>query len=166
MGCDIHMHVEYKQYDIVNSKWLCGDYFTLDSRSTLENPNYIFQDLYGYRNYGLFAILADVRNDGSVTCIDRPRGLPDDVSDFVKKNYEDWGMDAHSCSYFTLHELLEFYYDQYDPSVDDGGFKNLIDKIKERADELYIIYDFMWKQNYNRAYALSDKIRIVFWFDN
>ena len=166
MGCDIHMHVEYKQYKTDNSKWHCGDYFVLDSDSTLENPKHIFQDLYRVRNYDLFAILADVRNDGTIECIDEPRGLPEDVSDFVKKNYEAWDADAHSCSHFTLQELIDFQNEKYDPSMDAGALEVLIDKLKERANELFVIYDFMWERNYKKAYETSDMIRIVFWFDN
>ena len=37
---------------------------------------------------------------------------------------------------------------------------------KKRADELYVIYDFLWESDPLRAYELSDNIRIVFWFDN
>lgn len=42
----------------------------------------------------------------------------------------------------------------------------LIEAIKQRADELYVIYDWLWDREPEKAYELSDKIRIVFWFDN
>lgn len=46
----------------------------------------------------------------------------------------------------------------------------LIDKLKERCDELNMIYDFAWSSNNsdmrNSAYEKAKDIRIVFWFDN
>lgn len=163
MGCDIHMHVEYKH---TNEKWVCGDYFSLDPDSTSKNPKYIFQDLYGGRNYRLFSILAGVRNYGDIKPIDNPRGLPEDASEFVKQCFEDWDINAHSCSYFTLRELIDFSETSYDWEMDYGALRTLIDKIKERADELYLIYLFTWDKDYDKAYGRSDMIRIVFWFDN
>lgn len=163
MGCDIYMHVEYKDR---NGKWACGDYFSLHPNSTLEDPQYDVQDFCGDRNYGLFSILADVRNYDNVEPIDRPRRLPEDISEFTKRFYKDWEMDAHSCSYFTLRELIDFYETNYNYDMDCGALKDLIEELKKRADEFNIIWSFMWESNYDKAYSLSDKIRIVFWFDN
>ena len=153
MGCDIHMHVEYN----MNGKWMCGDYFSLDSISTLDNPKFNVVGFYSNRNYSLFAVLADVRNSDCVEYIDTPRGLPDDAHEFTKSCYDAWSLDAHSCSYFTLKELIDF---------DDEILDPIIEKLKVRADELNLIYDFTWEYNYNKAYESSDNIRIVFWFDN
>lgn len=73
------------------------------------------------RNYCFFAILADVRNgrgfagistgDG-FNVIAEPRGLPKDVSMEIKRENDYWSCDAHSHSYFTLKELLEYDWDQ------------------------------------------------------
>ena len=105
MGCDIHMHVEYK----TDNGWCCGDYFELDRRSTIDNPRYYYIDLYDNRNYALFSVLANVRNYADTEYIDEPRGLPDDVTDFVKEDYDSECWDVHSCSYFTLKELIDFH---------------------------------------------------------
>lgn len=164
MGCDIHMHVEYKNERFVGDDlWRCGDYFVLDVNSTIDKPKYHFKDFYGNRNYSLFAVLADVRNYDYISFIDRPRGLPEDITDFVKAAYDAWGMDAHSCSYLTLKELIDFA-DEHDEEAEI--LEHLIYKLKERADELNLIYDFSWKHEYERSYELSKNIRIVFWFDN
>lgn len=73
-------------------------------------PKYMF--LYNGRNYDLFSMLADVRNgyvsNGNtymITPIDDPRGVPSDASDAYKEYVDEWGVDGHSHSYFTLTEL-------------------------------------------------------------
>lgn len=71
-------------------------------------PDY---DIYGSRNYSVFAMLANVRNDGSLTPIDDPRGLPDDVSTEIQAASDRWDLDGHSHTYFTLRELLEVDWD-------------------------------------------------------
>lgn len=73
-------------------------------------------EFYEGRNYDVFAILADVRNgrgfagfdtgDGFIP-YDDPRGLPEDVSEIVKRKSDGWGSDGHSRTYFTLAELEE-----------------------------------------------------------
>ena len=205
MGCDIHMHVEYRHDD--NGPWYCGDYFRMSNLSKT-NLNFICVPIHVHRNYALFATLADVRNYGDTKYIDKPRGLPKDVTDYVKNEYEDWLEDAHSCSYCTLRELIEFH-NQHNPLKRSGmisqeqihllehegvvpttwcqgtniaGYERrewkepndtlipLIDKLKERADELNLIYDFLWnsekQETLEEVMEKSNNIRIVFWFDN
>lgn len=218
MGCDIHMHIEYKRnyftgYDANNKpqyekRWICGDYFML-------NPYYNENEddgeepltLVGFcddRNYSRFAVLADVRNYGNTEYISAPRGLPDDVTAEVKKDSDNWDCDGHSHSYFTLKELIDYQKDikplkfrgmispEAQKALDERGeFPNtwcqgtnmdgwafreweeentvllpLIDALKKRADELYLIYDFQWEDSPKEAYEKSNDIRIVFWFDN
>ena len=73
-------------------------------------PKYMF--LYNGRNYNLFSMLADVRNgykcNGKlymITPISEPRGVPADAGTAYKEYVEEWGVDGHSHSYFTLAEL-------------------------------------------------------------
>ncbi len=75
----------------------------------------------GSRNYCFFAILADVRNGrgfggmdtgNGFNPISEPRGLPEDVSLEVKRQFDHYGVDGHSHSYFTLKELLEYDWEQ------------------------------------------------------
>lgn len=200
MGCDIHMHVEYKNH---NNHWVCGDYFVQEQLYD-GRIDYSLIPIHSKRNYALFAVLADVRNSGYTEYIDRPRGLPEDVTDTVKEDYEKWDMDAHSCSYFTLKELIDFHdkktplkrrgllspgqlkdldergilptswcqginiegYERRDWEEENNTLLPLISKLIERADELNLIYDFLWEHNFEAAYYKSDRIRIVFWFDN
>lgn len=114
MGCDIHLYTERK-YNRDNQKpiWICCDHFKL-------NPSYILYpeegyeheweiaEIYNGRNYSLFAALADVRNYDNVTPLDKPRGLPKDVSRKVYEESEKWGVDGHSHSWFTAKELFEY----------------------------------------------------------
>lgn len=204
MGCDIHMHVEYRLDK--KDQWRCGDYFKLNY-SHRATPDYTFVDFFGGRNYSRFAVLANVRNYADTKYIDDPRGLPDDVSDIIKEEYESWGFDAHSCSYITLKELIDFHEqghplkrsgmispeqqkqlelgiipDSWCQGTNQAGWERreweekndvlvpLIEKLKERANELDLIYDFYWNsknvESRKLAYERSANVRIVFWFDN
>ena len=69
---------------------------------------------YRDRNYSLFAILADVRNDYGLIPIAKPRGLPDDTSihdtdDGHSAPGHVW-LGEHSFSHATLAELLAYDY--------------------------------------------------------
>ena len=102
MGTDITLHVEYRDNDALN-RWYSGDLFRMD-RTRI---GFTRVPLYDDRCYALFAVLANVRNYGDTKYIDDPRGLPDDVCDFIKQQYnDDWG---YGCSHFTLQELIDFH---------------------------------------------------------
>lgn len=203
MGCDIHMHLEYKK----NGRWWCGDYYRVNPyyyEKGNNEPKYTKVSWCEDRNYGLFATLANVRNYSDNDYIDEPRGLPDDITKEVEEDSDDWGIDGHSHSYFTLRELIEYRdthpflkrsglvskeeYDNYknfgtEPTewcqgssdrtleyleweVENKALYNLIEKIKERANDLFLIYDFMWGRNKEERMKNAEDIRIVFWFDN
>jgi len=117
MGCDIHLHVEALQSRLLfkdptpDDEWLNIDHFKINhhEREDKENPEYEFVPLYRERNYRLFGILANVRNYRELNeCISLPKGFPKDAS-YVTKSFIT--LDDHSYSYFTLHELLEYYRD-------------------------------------------------------
>lgn len=184
MGCDIHIHVEYKRDIDGEMKWICGDYFTRNPYYGVwdDEPELSLVDFCGDRNYYRFAILANVRNYGNTPYIDDPRGLPEDVTKEVAADCERWGEDGHSHSYFTLNELLDYQenivplrwcqgtnqagWAFYKWEMENAALIPLIEAIKKRADELFVIYDGLWESNPKEAYKLSDNIRIVFWFDN
>ena len=153
MGCDIHMHVEYKPKDV----WESGDYFI---KTGYGNCNIGFCE---DRCYDLFAVLANVRNYDDVRYIAKPRGIPRDATEHTMESYKIWHLDAHSASYFTLKELIDFYNE-----TKTEVLEHLIDELRRRADELCLIWNYRWENErlYSDAYNDSDKIRIVFWFDN
>lgn len=132
MGCDIHLFVERKSTNPkTNGKWRWV--------SPKENWKDSDEDWYMSRNYDLFAILADVRNDRGVTNTDgfckfnpisSPKGWPSDASSEANQIHMRWDGDAHSDSYLTLRELVEFDWNQ---TITLTGFVDAI----EYADMLY-----------------------------
>ena len=108
MGCDIHMYVERKR----GGKWYNCDYFVPSiewkDADGPDDSKFTRIEMYGGRNYALFATLANVRNYGNTDYICEPKGLPEDASEYVASEYESWVGDAHSCSYLTLQNLIDF----------------------------------------------------------
>ena len=127
MGCDIHLTVEKR----VDGKWERVDNLpprpcswcegrghyegrpqdacyscVADPDSGKPTPG-VQSGPYDDRNYTVFAVLANVRNDGHVTPIDRARGLP---ADAARRGGEDgdWDYGDHSFSWLTLRELLAY----------------------------------------------------------
>ncbi len=108
MGCDIHLYCE--KYSEKKNKWISADHFRLNEyyKEDEYEKEYEIVHLYDGRNYGLFGVLADVRNYYGNEYISEPKGLPDDICETIKKEYEWWEGDAHSCSWFTAKELFDW----------------------------------------------------------
>lgn len=115
MGCDIHLYVEV--YDEKQQKWISADQWKKDEDGYVSVENGYFDG----RSYNTFAILANVRNGRGFAGIDTgngfnpissPKGIPYDVSPEVSAKYEDWGGDAHSASYLSAKELLDYDWTQ------------------------------------------------------
>lgn len=126
MGTDIHFYVEKKQ----DGKWVsadtwypnedCGDgyksiYKMGSGFEILSGP------MYSSRNYGLFAMLANVRNGFGFAGVDtgdalfpifETRGFPEDASPEVTSAYELWDSGGHSTTYMTVQELMEYDWTQ------------------------------------------------------
>jgi len=167
MGCDCHFYVErwtssndyegprdlsedreQKLNELLEDvptkfRWVSADKWKLDD-GYWKVPYDL--EYYGSRNYYLFSILADVRNGNGVEPIDYPRGIPDDASSGYRYMSDQWDGDAHSHSYFTLDELLNVHWSEYDSGYIDD-FMQTLEKMKE-IDE----------------YPLN--IRCCFFFDN
>ena len=175
MGCDIHMHIEYfdncyKDKTKPIKKWRCADWFKLNEYYGKKGElKYKQVPLYEDRNYKLFALLADVRNDNNIEPISEPRGIPFNVSDEVLKDYNEWGDDAHSASYLTLQELTDFVNNKQGSSRDVIFHTsiycliNLIDDIKDHVESDGFIYDC---DDIELGFHTLNDVRIVFWFDN
>lgn len=125
MGCDIHLYVEKRD---VLGQWQSAD--TWEPNKYYEDgdeyePQYTIpyeNRFYSGRNYGLFAILADVRNGVGFAGVKTgkgfnpiapPRGLPDMLSEQVRMEADSWNGDGHNHSWFTLQELLDYDWTQY-----------------------------------------------------
>lgn len=155
MGCDIHFYVERwtSSNDYSGPKDLSDDRerklnelledvpteyrWVSADKWELEDSNWhIPWDLeyYNNRNYYIFSILADVRNSGEVEPLGYPRGIPNDASIGYLYKCGQWDSDAHSHSYFTLEELLNVDWSQYDSDYIEELMET-IEKMKEIDDD-------------------------------
>lgn len=156
MGADIHVFIEQKT--IISDNPLITEWISIDEWE--HNPYFeeteVRKPYWEDRNYLLFAILADVRNDYNIDPISLPKGLPEDVSPEVKNQSDKEGEDAHTRSWLTLKELLE--YDWQQKFNDDN---NEIFPLKEMV--IPFVDEFI-----PRLIKLNEpeNIRMVFWFDN
>lgn len=136
MGCDIHLHIEIK----IDGQW----------------HHYACPKI--NRNYDLFSLMAGVR--GNLIAISEPKGLPDDISNITKINYNTyWSGDAHSKSYLNSDELV-----MLSTSINDHL------KLDLEHDILgcYLFGDsFDGFKLYRKIYPKElEDVRFVFWFDN
>ena len=151
MGCDIHFYVErwtssnnyggprdlsddreQKLSEVLRDvptkfRWVSADNWQIEDGEWQIDWN---DEYYGDRNYYIFGVLADVRNDGGVEPIDYPKGIPDDASTGYLYKCEQWDSDAHSHSYFTLDELLNVDWSEYEPGY-ISDFMEALEKMKK-----------------------------------
>ena len=137
MGCDVHMFVEKKPKG-KNKPWTFVEKFTPPDRDFGQCNSF-----YQWRNYTLFSVLAGVR--GGEEPISAPRGLPDYVSKAIDAEAMKWGPDAHSFSWLTVRELLNYDWSKVHESVSDFLKDCLIPLMGAGS---------------------PDDVRIVFWFDS
>ncbi len=140
MGCDIHAFYEIK----VDDEWI--GYGEAD---------------FG-QNYYFFARLADVRNYEAIAPIDKPRGLPNDVSKLVSLHSKAWGVDGHSHSWINSDEytllMTEFTPDQLSSGMN-----------KWRAPGGVYLFGnnfHTWSLHSGEYPKFLQDFRLVFWFDN
>lgn len=147
MGCDIHSYAEKK----IHEKWECLGYSPFD-----------------WRAYGMYAFLAGVRNYSAITPIAEPRGIPEERSERVSKQYKIWDCDAHSASWLSVEELEKFDYDQI---IEDRRCmrNNNGGSTCEIGEGQKMTYRAFLGEGFFMAIAELKEIgadRIVFWFDN
>lgn len=108
MGCDIHVMTEFNKTVNGIKEWVNCDNWRYNPYYGEEyEPEMTLQAIYYARNYELFSFLADVRNYGGNPSFGFNRGIPDDVHEITRKEYDYWGDDAHTPGYCTLKELKE-----------------------------------------------------------
>lgn len=145
MGCDIHTYVEKKVEGVWQPVEGLNPYYEMYP----SEQKYVLEGwIYRGRDYGLFSLLADVRNyDDIIAPLDEPRGVPTDASVHIAKEAKRWGSDGHSHSYFTLSELQAA-----DPETQQQ------------------FHQFFIADTVPKLITLSqgdpDSVRFVFWFDN
>jgi len=169
MGADIHIFVE-KQ--MPSGNWACvrnlNESIDSDGLAVMyrdrssSNAGFVAYWELRSRNYELFAALAGVRGDGP-----EPRDLPQDVSEYVQAEYEGWGADAHSASWYSAKEFLQIYanigveVDEETPLnpyvvslITDGGEVAVAKFLSDKASV------------YVHEEESVDLYRLIFWFDN
>lgn len=112
MGKDIRMYAErrlHEQWHFLG-KMKDNPFYEEDSEHEM---SYYPEPVYDTRNYSLFAILADVGNDGLLEekydCIAPRRGLPEDLSPELKSWSEYFrNKEVFAASWLTLEELVTF----------------------------------------------------------
>jgi len=168
MGCDIHSFAERK----INNKWeKVGEHFSLGEWEKEYYKKEKNDSPFDWRSYSMFAFLADVRNYDHCEPISKPKGIPDDVCDEIKSEYEYWESDVHSSSYLTLKELLDFDYDKKfwnrrvmknnnGASLAEEGEGNVLSYRENLGDFFFIHLKEL------QELGEPDDVRIVFWFDN
>jgi len=177
MGCDIHSFAERK----INNKWeKVGEHFSLGDWEKKYYKKEKGENPFDWRSYSMFAFLAGVRNYDHSEPLSEPKGLPDGISDEVKEEYEQWECDAHSVSYLTLKELLDFDYDKVfwnrrisrtTYNENGGSFTNGA-AIAEEGEGTHVTYRenlgefFFTHLKELQELGEPDDVRIVFWFDN
>lgn len=195
MGCDIHIYTE----KLIHKKWYNIDHFKFRGFSNdlndLINKKLVTAHIYDRRDYNLFSVLANVRNNHTLNYISKPKGIPNNISDVVLEKYNSWGSDAHSASYLSLSEIKSFL--EVNPKIVVSGWvspdlKKQITAGEIPKENMLDMYDFHHKldntstretffvkntildeliENIERRkeeeyIGLDENIRIVFWFDN
>ena len=112
------------------------------------------------KNYLLYAVLGDVRNDNLIPYIQRLRGIPKDATDIVKEEAED-AYDSIGKGYVTAKEL-ESYYHTYINNEDET--------IRAAAGfiwdlYLYLLHITFGVRNYEEKHLDIDDTRLIFWFE-
>lgn len=169
MGCDIHAYAEWQGS---GGRWnKVGDVFPLDDLGRDWYKKECGDEPFGWRSYGLFGFLADVRNYSRVPVIAEPRGLPADMSVEVQTIWQEgWDIDGHTPSWLSRAELLAFDYEQTfeDRRVTRGNDGAALAGVGEGEQTTF--REFLGAQFFRDLEVLrqieAPEVRIVFWFDN
>ena len=154
MGCDIHSFAERRNKD--TNKWeVVKDCVTSSDFRREYYKKEKDSSPFGWRNYLTFGFLAGVRYR-NIEPISEPKGLPDDLSKEVLDEYNSLRLDAHSASYLTLRELVEF---DYDKSCTGDDYPN--ETYRDVLNDLFFVH----LEDLKTLGDLDD-VRVVFWFDN
>lgn len=153
MGCDIHAFAERRNEA---GAWIL-----------------VTVDVFEFRNYGIFAFLAGVRNYSEIKPIAPPRGFPTTAAPEIAEDYKSWDIDAHTPSWLTISELLNFDYSalmedrryakQIGPNSWDGAATCAPGEGMAQSWRQFLGDNFI-EEIQNLAKWGAE--RIVFWFDN
>ena len=175
MGCDIHSFAERRNKE--TNKWeKVGDAFTLDSYVKERMKKDKGEHPFVRRSYSLFAFLADVRNYDHCEPLAEPKGIPKDVCEEIRSEWEMWEGNGHSASHFTAKELSDFDYEKtfWNRRVTKRTAPNCWNgaSLAEEGEGKVLTYRenlgemFFTHLEELKALGEPEDVRIVFWFDN
>lgn len=144
MGCDINLHVEIKISSKLN-EWIHYSHPRVS------------------RSYTLFSILAGVRNEeNNIDAIFKPRGIPEDISDVTRIDFNQTGDDQGSASYLSPDELLKCM----------DFFEELFPGQEYKKGSVHESFGFLFGGNIWHFNKFKDDFpeelidaRVVFWFE-
>ncbi|WDM20733.1 hypothetical protein [Paenibacillus polymyxa] len=183
MGTDIwffvekrHFRDEYEQIDgtwrkIKKSKaelndtatWVSADkwnvnpdyYLYPEDKTAKLKPSDPYEFYCGDRNYDLFSILSNTRNDHNLKFISLPRGLPVDISPELNEIASDNKEDFYDHSWLLLKDLINFKWDENYYCDQFMEYRNIMDTcsgfINETIPKLSKLGD-------------AEDVRVIFWF--
>jgi len=165
MGADIHIYAERKLKD---GTWSLLKTLGFETKTAFRNEgDYIegkgtpwLSYRVRCRHYSFFAALANVRGYGP-----DPKGLPEDVSPYVKEEAERWDGDGHSHSWYSAEEFVPIFMEHHMSPEEIA---------KVTATKLENKYPMDITQHICESFigvecADADDVsrtRFVFWFDN
>jgi hypothetical protein len=161
MGCDIHLYVEKR---LKNGDWAfvrnLNEGINGEGLRPWGGQGRSVGGHWGLsgRNYNLFSRLAGVRGPGPA-----PKGLPNNVSEFLYEEHMSYGGDAHSASWTLPLEFMEEYIaslQAYDEGAPLDKYVQLrLAEGAERALEIFM-------RDMCSLDMDGHEYRFVYWFDN
>lgn len=142
MGCDIHLHIEVRIKGVWEH-WGCP---RID------------------RDYAMFARMAGVRGENEEGQIAERKGVPHDMTNLTKIDYEDYGTDAHSASWFNWQEIQIFSkWLRKDHKVHGLDYD-----LEFSVLQTYLFGNSFtgWAEYPDENRQGVEDVRFVFWFDN
>lgn len=167
MSCSIHLYCEKKIQRDGKDVWWCCDTFSMNPYYGLDvlEEEYEHNSICRVCDYDLFGLLAGVRNTEYPPIVE-PRGLPDDLSNYVRFKAIEQEGDAHTHSYITAAELFD-YVKKHPNNFPYTLVRWLVKKIKKMMKTEFDIFSFYSKIEQKKMLKdHADAFRIVFWFDN
>lgn len=137
MGLELESFIEIKnKYEwelITKDLFPCEDY---ENREDSKQP-------FRTRNNNFFGWIADLNNNSEIKPLDRPRGLPNNLSKVLKKEFKDNDVFNYTYTYFTLKELLYIDYTKLieDRKINTPGKK--LSTAKKGEGEFMSLKDFL-----------------------
>lgn len=147
MGCDIHMYGE-----------------ALEPPSKYKYLGRIAID----RNYALFAWLAGVRNYAGLIPFADPRNIPDDASAEILEMSNDWELDAHTRSWYSVAELLAVNFEEIVENRRCFLGNSGAHTCERGAGQMITLGDLIGRDFIEEMKRIGRLgcVRVIFWFDN